>query len=246
MLFDTLYSYFDSGFLSAKAVLSDHNDEGSGPDPFARGFRGIEIVNCAAGGVPPVQGVARRLIRAVGHRLVELAVIDAGERAVLINDAGNGIRKGWMADSVEHHRADCDLSGIGLSSGLGGDEAGEQIHLRAAAGRAALNAHGGERLRARFPIDRETVFLLEETNGLFRSAAVYAVHRSGIIAPVLQLRLDLAHSLPAAPPPVARGIGGCERDQHHRGDGENQGDDCRDGSDSFVFHTGRSFAHHLN
>ena len=68
-------------------MAADDDDQRSGPDPFACGFGGVKIVDRAAGGIPSVQRILRRAIGAGRHGLVELAVADAGEGAVLIDDA---------------------------------------------------------------------------------------------------------------------------------------------------------------
>ena len=96
-------------------MTADYDDQRTRPDPFAGGLGRVKIVDRAAGGVPAVEGVLRGAIGAGRDRLVELAVVDAGEGAVLIDDAGDGIRERRMADAVEHDGADGDLAGIGLS-----------------------------------------------------------------------------------------------------------------------------------
>ena len=90
-------------------MAADHDDQRPGPDPVAGGLGRVEIVDRAAGGVPAVQGVLRGAIGAGRDRLVELTVADAGEGAVLIDDAGDGIRERRMPDAVEHDSADGDL-----------------------------------------------------------------------------------------------------------------------------------------
>ncbi len=225
-----------SAILSTEAMASDDDDQRPRPDPFTRGFGGVEIVNCAAGGIPAVQRILRGAVGASRDGLVELAVIDTGEGAVLIDDAGDGIREGRMAHTVEHHGADGDLAGIGLSPRLGGDQAREQIELRASGRRCRGYAEGGQCLRAALAVDGQAVLFLKRSNRFFRAAAVYAVDRAGIITPLLESGLDLADGLSAAAALYARSVGGGERDEHDGGDREDQSEDGSGSADAGVFH----------
>ena len=78
--------------LHAEDVLADGIDNGAGTDPLVGGGPGIIIVNRAAAGIYAVERISGRPIGGIGHRLVKLPVIQAGESAGLVNDAGDGVR----------------------------------------------------------------------------------------------------------------------------------------------------------
>ena len=110
-------------------MLTDDGDERARPDPRARGRRGIEIVDRTAGRVDPVERVACSAVGALGDRLVELPVIQAGERAGLVDNSGDGIWERRMLHPVEDDRADRDLPLIGFAARLGGNKPREQVDV---------------------------------------------------------------------------------------------------------------------
>lgn len=144
--------------LRAKHMPPDSGNNGPGTDPLVGGGFGIVIVDGAARGVPAVEGVLGRPVSAFRHRLVELAVIQAGKGPLLINDPGQSIWKRGMTHPVEHHRAIRYLAGIGFPPRFGGDQSGQQVVVAGgvAAGaaaprvcRGAENAHSLQSGRAR-------------------------------------------------------------------------------------------------
>ena len=218
-------------------MLADVYDERARPDPFAGGGDGVKIVDGAVARVPAVHGVPGGAIGALGHRLVELAVVQAGEGPGLIDDLRDRVGEGRVADAVEDHGADGDLALIGLPSRLGGDEAGQEVDCAAAPAAglpAGASAHGHtegrEGLVPHLPVRREAVFLLEPAHGLLGLAAVNAVHRAEIVAPVFKAGLDLAHG----------GAGGAPLIQIRRGalrqgnDEDVHGEDQRQGQHQFF------------
>ena len=101
-----------------------------------------------------------------------------------------------MLNAVEHDRADRDLALVGLAAGLGGDQPREQVEvsaLRAAAVPLGRHAERGERQIADLPVDLQAVLLLEPAHGLLGLAAVDAVDRAAVVAPVFEPALDLRH-----------------------------------------------------
>ena len=92
----------------------------------------IIIVYGAAGGVPSVNGIPRRLLRSRSGGDIPVAVSHAGKSAGLINNAGNAVRKGWMLHAVQHNRSNCDLSGITFAPRFGGNHLCQQINIIAA------------------------------------------------------------------------------------------------------------------
>ena len=110
-------------------MLADDRDERPGPDPRAGGRGRIEIIDCAAGRVDPVECVTRGAIGALRDRLIELPVRDARKCPTLIDDAGERIRERRVLDAVEHDGADGHLTGLRLAAGLGRNQAREQIDL---------------------------------------------------------------------------------------------------------------------
>ena len=182
-------------------MLPDDRDERPRPDPRAGGRGRIEIIDRAAGGIDPIECIARGAVGALRDRLIELPIRDARERAALIDDAGERIRERRVLDAVEHNGADGHLAGVRLAAGLRRDQAREQIDLRTgrAAGTAGIagiastrgQSHGRQRLVAGLAVDREAVFLLEGAHGALGAAAVDTVHGTGIVAPTFELRLDL-------------------------------------------------------
>ena len=57
------------------------------PDPLACRRRGIEIIYRASGGVCAVERLAGGSVGTVRDRLIELPVVKAGERSLLIDNA---------------------------------------------------------------------------------------------------------------------------------------------------------------
>ena len=102
-------------------MLADSGDDRTGSDPFVGGCFGVVVVDGAAGGIPSVEGVLRRAVATFCHRLIELAVIQAGEGALLINYARNGVGKRGVLHPVEHHGAHRHLAGVALTAGFCGD-----------------------------------------------------------------------------------------------------------------------------
>ena len=126
-------------------MLTDDRDERPRPDPRAGGRGRIEIINRAAGRIDPVERIARGPIGALRDRLIELPVRDARERPALIDNAGERVRERRMLNTVEHNGTNGHLPGIRLTTGLGRDQAREQIDLRAgcAAGAAGIAGIAG-------------------------------------------------------------------------------------------------------
>ena len=163
-------------------MLPDDRDERPRPDPRAGGRGRIEIIDRAAGGIDAVECIARGAVGALRDRLIELPIRDARERAALIDDAGERIRKRRVLDAVENDGADGHLAGVRLAAGLRRDQAREQIDLRTgrAAGTVGIagiasargQSHGRQRLVAGLAVDREAVFLLEGAHGALGAAAV--------------------------------------------------------------------------
>ena len=122
----TLFSII---FSRTKTVFSDLDDQGSGPDPGTGCRVRVKIVDGASTGVHAVQGVLGGTIGGLADWLVKLAVHHAGKGVGLIDDAGEGIGKRGVLDSVQHHRAYGHLALIGLAPGLGGNEPGQQAQV---------------------------------------------------------------------------------------------------------------------
>ena len=74
-------------------MLPDDRDERPRPDPRAGGRGRIEIIDRAAGGIDAIECIARGAVGTLRDRLIELPIRDARERAALIDDAGERIRK---------------------------------------------------------------------------------------------------------------------------------------------------------
>ena len=87
-------------------MLPDDRDERPRPDPRAGGRGRIEIIDRAAGGIDAVECIARGAVGALRDRLIELPIRDARERAALIDDAGERIRKRRVLDAVENDGAE--------------------------------------------------------------------------------------------------------------------------------------------
>ena len=212
-------------------MAADGNDQRSRPDPCAGGGGGIKIVDGAAARVPAAQRILRGAIGALGDRLVELPVVDAGEGVGLVDDAGDRRGKGRMAHAVEHHRADRDLPDIGLAARLGGDEPREQIDVAAAVlGRTALpgrQSEGRERLRPGLSVRAQAVLPLEPAHRVLGAAAVDAVDLPRVVAPVFEPRLDLGHALPGAAALVQIGVGRLRQRDQQGVDGRDHGDGQR-------------------
>ena len=94
-------------------MLPDDRDERPRPDPRAGGRGRIEIIDRAAGGIDAIECIARGAVGALRDRLIELPIRDARERAALIDDAGERIRKRRVLDAV--HRL-CPEVIFGLST----------------------------------------------------------------------------------------------------------------------------------
>ena len=102
-----------------------------------------------------------------------------------------------MLHPVEDDRANGYLAAVGFASRLGGNGAGQEIYVAGgsaggpggAAG--AGNADGGQRFRTGDAVYPQTVFLLELDDGILGLCAVNAVHVAEIVAPLLELRLNL-------------------------------------------------------
>ena len=131
MLYLIYYTLNSAAFqqLCAEPVLAYFDDKRPRPYPFACRGDGIEIVYSAIARVPAVQRVARRAVGALGDRLVELPVIQAGERAGLVDNSGDGIWERRMLHPVEDDRADRDLPLIGFAARLGGNKPREQVDV---------------------------------------------------------------------------------------------------------------------
>lgn len=169
-------------------MLADHGDDRTGENPLVCRFGGVIVIDGSAGRILAVDGVTGRTVSALGDRSVDSAIIEAGERARLIDDAGERIREGGMLHAVENHRADGYLSCVGFASGFGGYNLGQQVNVRAAeapqAGRAR-NAQGGKRLGPGNAVLREAVVALEGNDSLARLFAENAVYGAGIVAKLL-------------------------------------------------------------
>ena len=57
-------------------MFSDYGNDGPGENPLVGRAVGIVVINGAAGGIPSVDGVARRAVCGISDRLVELPVVD--------------------------------------------------------------------------------------------------------------------------------------------------------------------------
>ena len=142
-------------------MLPDDRDERPRPDPRAGGRGRIEIIDRAAGGIDAIECIARGAVGTLRDRLIELPIRDARERAALIDDAGERIRKRRVLDAVENDGADGHLAGVRRAAGLRRDQAREQIDLRTgrAAGTAGIagiasargQSHGRQRLSPALP-----------------------------------------------------------------------------------------------
>ena len=81
-------------------MLPDDRDERPRPDPRAGGCGRIEIIDCAAGRVHPVERIARGTIGALRDRLIELSIADARKGPALIDDTGERVRERRVLDAV--------------------------------------------------------------------------------------------------------------------------------------------------
>ena len=110
-------------------MLAYFDDKRPRPYPFACRGDGIKIIYRAVARVPAVKRVACSAVGALSDGLVELPVIQAGERTGLVYDAGDGVRKRRVLYSVEDDRTDGDLSLIRLSARLGRYQPREQVYI---------------------------------------------------------------------------------------------------------------------
>ena len=101
-------------------MLADIDDQRPRPDPFAGCGGGVKIIDCAIARVPAVDSVTRRAVGALGHRLVKLSVVQAGEGPRLIDHLCDRAWEGRVLHPIEHHGADRDLPLVRLAARLGG------------------------------------------------------------------------------------------------------------------------------
>jgi hypothetical protein len=83
-----------SHFLRAEAVLADDLQKRAAPDPGVGGGGGVKIVDGAAAWISSAQSLLGSPDRRVGHRLVDLAVGEAGKGARLIDYPRDGVGEG--------------------------------------------------------------------------------------------------------------------------------------------------------
>ena len=179
----------------------DGGDDRPGPDPLVGRGLGVVVVDRAARRIPAVEGVLRRPEGALRHRLVELPVIQAGKGPLLVNHAREGVGEGGVPHPVEHDGAHRHLSGIGLASGLRGNQPGQEVVVAravpagtaapAGSARGGEDSHGLERRRPGYAVGDEPVLFLEPDHCVPGFGAVNPIHPVVQIAPVFQLGLDL-------------------------------------------------------
>ncbi len=196
---------YSSGQTSGKRP---HRASFSAPNPRAGGGGGIEVVNGPAAGVASVEGLLSRPEGRAGDRLVNLPVHHTGERPRLIDHPGNGIGKRGVLHPVENHRPHGHLTAVGLPTGLGGNDPGQQgqtVRLsrrRSAGGYGIFHPQRPQGGRSYNAVGRQAVFPLKILHRLGGLRPVNAVHGPGVIAPVFQLGLNGAHLLPGRTHPV--------------------------------------------
>lgn len=110
-------------------MVADNRDNGARMHKLIVRFIRIKIKDRAAGGIPAVNSVYRRAFGRFRNRLVPVAVIHAGERACLIHNAADAVRKRGMRNTVQHDRANRYLPFITLAPCLGGNDLGKQLHI---------------------------------------------------------------------------------------------------------------------
>ena len=183
-------------------MASDHGDDRARENPLIRGFRGIIIVDRAAGGIGPVDGVPRGPISGICNRGVDSPVVQAGKRARLIDDPREGVGERGVGDTVDDDRADRHLPQVRLAARFGRNDPGKQVdvalsELSLPGGRA--DAERGQRLAPGDPDGCQPVAFLELNHGFARLLSENTVDISIIKAVLFQLGLYLFYFIPALP-----------------------------------------------
>ena len=111
-------------------MFANGADGGATIDPFVGGLGGIVIIQCTAGGIGAVQSILGSATAAVGDcNRVELAIVQSGKCALLINDAGDGVGKGGAGDPIQDNGAYGDLPAVRFATGFGRYKPCQQIKV---------------------------------------------------------------------------------------------------------------------
>ena len=127
---------------------------------------------------------------------MKLPVYHAGKSPRLIDHSGNGIGERGMLHPVENNGSNRHLTAVGFSPRLRRDNPGQQIHAPLLGGRGAARCdRHAQRLHRGAPhyaVGGKAVFSLKIFYSFHRLAAKNAVYFPIVIAPSLQLGLDLS------------------------------------------------------
>lgn len=192
----------------------------------------VEVIQCAAAGIPAVEGVLRGTGTLVVGAEVNLPVGNACKRARLVNYAAYGVGETAACNAVEYHRTYGNFAGVTFAARFAVNATGQQIQVavanfvvccRAAAARPGRqrNAHclcGGV---ADYAVGSKPVFALKVLYGALRLRTEDAVHAAGVVTPPLEFGLYGAHGLTATAHLDYGCVGGNNTaDYKHRGKGQ--------------------------